>query len=267
MPNKHQCIHISISVLLLISVVLTEEQFPLDDPKNNVLYNINERSPVAYCLIHIEKGKKFEAKEPEPDNFVEKQTNSLDWFKDKRASLKLVKNEEPNVEVLKNKKAGKNLNISSIKIPVQQDGIYKYEQYVKDDNSIFKPEYNTVATDNEGYGVIADCYMANENKVVKRQVRYLYCKKETEKFVIHNRRMTNDGTDKDGKVIWVNSRAGVNISDFSAGGDRFYIGPLSAYADGFMDTEQEDSCTLRIKSSGFLNAVVGVLGFLVVFGF
>lgn len=273
MANNNKQIKVSISVILLVSAALAQDKFPLDDPKESVLYTINEGSPVAYCLVHIEKGKKFEAKEPEPEKIKESTINSADWFKDKKSTLKLIQSEQvdKNPKNSKNNaKIGKNVKPSDIKYPKYTDDIYKYDQFIKDDNSIFKPEYTTVTEGSgstkisEGYGIITDCYMVNDDKKVKRQVRYMFCDSSQQYFVIHNYRFISDDDNGKQEKKWMNSRSGLKLSDFDQGGDRFYIGPLSFYADGFMDTEQEGKCTLRIKSSGVLGSVVGVLGLLVV---
>jgi len=274
MLNKQVNIHVTISVLVIVSALMANDRFPLYDPKNEVLNTIVEGSSVAYCLIHIEKGKKFEAKEEEPDSTQKiNKINSSEWFREQRPSLKLNMSTSAKADVNnKNQNIGKGrVKAGDIKIPVHTDEEFMHIQHIKEDKSIFKPEYNTITADTEGvkvtqgYGVINDCYFINEQKEVKRQVRYMFCDASNSRFIIRNYRMVSDGGDEGTGNRWVDTKIGLKLADFDEGGDRFYIGPLSFYADGYMDIEQENECTLRIKSNTFHTVVTTIILLFVVF--
>ena len=262
MTNNKRYTYTPITVILLTITVMADTRFPVDDPKNKVLENIHGIMPVAYCLVHIEKGKKFEAKEMEPERTTETTINTADFFSDKRQTLKITATEPEGKEVKPSTVVGKKLKAKDIKDEIFKDDVLKFEQYVKENNQIFKPDYNTITKDkedlkvSEGYGIIIDCYLVNDKKKAKRQVRYMFCDKSQEYFAILNQRMTNDGTDADGKVKWVDNLVGLPLKYFDKGGDRFFMGPLSIYGDGFMDTAQENECKLRIKSSARISGAI-----------
>lgn len=276
MAIKNHYIPLTISVIMINMLNATDAGFPLKDPKNDVLINLEDRAPTAYCLIHIEKGKRFVSKEIEPvldeDSTKHKYQpiSSANWFKENLPTLKLViKSLGTAPEPPKNHVIGKNLKESDLIKPMMKDEMFETLQFVKPDNSIFEPAY-TVVTGNDpkygdssnGYGIIVDCYMSNDIPKVKRQVRYLFCTPESKYFKIRNHRMVNDG-DAGKPVLWENDRSGLNLEDFAEGGDRFFIAPLSTYGDGYMEVESESDCLLKIQSSTFILTVEAILVMLV----
>lgn len=277
---------------LIIAIVVSNMynadsgRFPPQDPKQDVLRNISNEMPTAYCLIHIEKGKKFVLKEKEPNKSDYHLLSSTEWFKDRLTPINIITRADEimsssefdkYVEQTKkefaaqNKKAKRTLKSKDFKQDIEKDAPLNTVRYIKNDDTIYKPEY-TVSNDSastgdisKGYGIVADCYMINDNQEVKRQVRTLFCKNDSKLFAIDNNRVVKKGYFSWYNTEWVRELAGIHLEDFDKGGDRFYIGPLSPFYDGFIDNGLESKCTLRIKSSSYLATVVFALGLLLAF--
>ena len=264
--SRNDYTKISIYVLIFISAALAEGTASFEDPKSRVLAKILDEAPTSYCVIHIEKNKKFTPKESEPTNTQETKMSSAEWFRESRKTYKLdaktVNGEKPKPGQKKinnesNPLVGKSkVNKQDIKHEeIKEDQLFVTFQYVKSDGSVFKPEYTVTEADKtngEGYGIITDCYFANGAKKIKRQVRYLYCSGKNTEFAIKNYMMVSDGDDGQSEKVWTTSYGRFKFIDFGNEGNQFYSGPLSSYADAFMDTEEEDKCILRIKSQEYV---------------
>lgn len=269
MANIKLYTRILVATIIVNSSTATDTRFPNYDPKNEALVNIAERAPVAYCLVRIEKNKKLvaSAQEPslpsDPKEYQYTPINTADWFKEQRANLKLIVKAEDDGKKSAGQKISKNLTAAQLQNTVMTDQIHQTLKFVNPDKTIYTPKYTSQA--GEGWGVAVDCYMGNSDYKVKRQVGLVNCPPTATNFIMFNKRMVSDGDDGKQKVIWLEDRAGVPLADFANGGDRFFIGSLSDYADGFLEAQHE-KCTLMIKSSVFIAAVTWILGFALVFG-
>lgn len=241
---------ILIAVMMISSLQATDTRFPDYDPKMEVLDNIYNANAVAYCLVHIEKGKKFtsQAKEPEVSSTPQYvPINSSEWFKERRTNLNLIRDAQADEK----KKSttlvvGDKITEKQIIKPTKTDEVFQTMKFVNPDDTVFTPKHTT--TDGDGYGVIIECYLANSASAVKRQVRYVNCPATSAKFVIVNYRMVSDGDGGKQRVTYLKDRAGIDLSLAANGGDRFFIGPLSDYADGSMDAGSDQECAVTINS-------------------
>ena len=267
MANIKLYTHILVASILVNSLTGTDTRFPNYDPKNEMLTNIVDRNPTAYCLVHIEKGKKFvaSAQEPalpkDPKEYQYAKVNTVEWFKEQKPKLKLVVKADDDAKK-SNGKISKSLTASQLLKPKMDEAVYDVLKFVNEDKTIYTPKYTSEA--GEGWGVVADCYMSNSEYKIKRQVGLVNCPPTATNFIMFNKRMVNDGDNGKGSVIWLEDRAGVPLVDFANGGDRFFIGPMSDYADGFLESMHEN-CTLMIKSSAFIMAVTWIIGFVPIF--
>lgn len=250
MANIKLYTKILITVIIVNSTTPLDTRFPNQDPKNEILITIDEGVAAAYCLIHIEKGKRFIPVATEPDDSEIKPFKTEDWFKSQKPTLKLINKSNDTEKISTGAVAGKKLQVSLLQEKIRADAVYDMLQYVNPDKSIFTPKHTTANGD--GYGIIADCYMNNEKQKIKRQVRYLFCMPTHKKFAILNFRLVNDGDNGKSDIRWQKERAGLDLEHFAEGGDRFFTAPLSPYADGFLDIEEESNCMLRIKSGTYL---------------
>lgn len=234
------------------------------DPRLVVVKNISSSKASAYCLIHIEKGKKFIAKTKEPElpkTLQYDKLSSAEWLKDKRAKIKLIASGSTNKKLKPNDTFGKFTHNSDIQVEAKNDEVFETLKLSNPDKTIFKPDHST--TNGDGWGVIVDCYFGNSNKKVKHQVKYLNCPAKSKKFTIFNYRLDSDGDDGNNKVRWSDDeKISIDLAKFETNPDIYFFGDLSGYADAFMDTEKESSCMIRIKSNVLLtlSTVTLILG-------